>query len=160
MPPDLDAHWRTEFLRVLGDEVRKLRHHHGWTRDYWRQTCFPELSTQTLATYELGTRPMSVVRFALARESLGELPPEVMHRAYERIERDTERTAWNVDLVAASRLTDAELAPLRAWANLQLQAGPDKVKPLSRNAVHPLAALCGLDTDELLRRLPRPYPTN
>jgi len=156
MPRELDA---KRFLRVLGDEIRKLRNQHGWTRDRWRILCFPDISTQTLATYELGTRPMTVVRFAMICESLGEMPDEVMRRTLDRVELNPERvTGWLVDLPSASQLPEPELAPLRNWADLQLQSGAPKTVLLRIAAIESLSVLCGLDVPELARRLPRPQP--
>src|SRR3981081_3049844 len=50
------------YQRILGDELRKLRRQRGWTRKELNQHLQSEISLQTLATYELGTRQCSVVR--------------------------------------------------------------------------------------------------
>src|SRR5882672_6371061 len=51
------------YQRVLGDEIRRLRKQRSWTRKDLNERLQSEISLQTLATYELGTRQVSVIRF-------------------------------------------------------------------------------------------------
>ncbi|EWM13370.1 hypothetical protein KUTG_03674 [Kutzneria sp. 744] len=68
------------YQRVLGDELRKLRKQRGWTRKVLQGKLQTEVSLQTLATYELGTRQCSVVRLAEICLALEALPQGIAPR--------------------------------------------------------------------------------
>jgi transcriptional regulator with XRE-family HTH domain len=144
------------FRRVLGDELRAARKERGLIRKDVAPHLDHDMSLQTLATYELGTRNMPVVRFVEICRELGVSPVEILRRAYERVFPETAVT-WTVDLTDAARLEDPELAPLCNWAASRLRflpLGARRTVRLDRAAVEPLAALCGLEPCELIRRLP------
>jgi hypothetical protein len=146
------------FLRLLGDELRAARKRRGLIRRDLVLKLDHELSLQTLATYELGTRAAPVTRFVEVCMALGEQPAEILRRAWERMVDDPDTaTGWDVDLAAAAQVGDTDLAPLAAWSVLRLRdPGQPKIARLDRSAIKPLAALCGLEWWELARRLPRP----
>lgn len=54
---------------------------------------------------------------------------QTLERICARLDRTT---YWSVDLVAASNLTQPELAPPGRWAAVQLHTGPDTIVRLSR----------------------------
>jgi hypothetical protein len=56
-----------EYPHILGDEIRRHRMARGWILNRLRQELSrvgSDLSLETLATYELGTRSMIVIRLA------------------------------------------------------------------------------------------------
>lgn len=154
------------YQRVLGDELRKVRKRRGWTRKELNERLQTEISLQTLATYELGTRQCSVVRFVELCAALEELPHEVMSRVHDRVFAGTPSGRVNVDLRRVVRDARVELSPLRRWAAGRLAGhlGPEPpIVHLDIDALERLAELCRLETVELiskLRSLAAPEPTS
>ncbi|HEU5110532.1 MAG TPA: helix-turn-helix transcriptional regulator, partial [Micromonosporaceae bacterium] len=66
------------YQRVLGDELRLLRKRRGWTRKDLNDRLRRDISLQTLATYELGTRQISVIRLVEICHALDELPHDLL----------------------------------------------------------------------------------
>ena len=144
------------YQRVLGDELRKARKQRGWTRKELNNRLQTEISLQTLATYELGTRQCTIVRFVELCMALEELPHEVMSRVHDRVFAGTPAGRVHVDLRSVVRDTRSELSPLRRWAAGRLAAhvGPEPpVVPLDISALERLAELCQLETVELIGKL-------
>lgn len=143
------------YQQVLGNELRKLRKRRGWTRKQLNTRLQSDISLQTLATYELGTRQCSVVRLAEICVALGEQPNLVLARVDERLLAGTAGEI-QVNLRKAAGSTRPELLPLRRWAADRLQAedalGAREVS-LKPPAVERMAELCGVDTAELVASL-------
>ncbi|WP_199432806.1 helix-turn-helix transcriptional regulator [Qaidamihabitans albus] len=142
------------YQRILGEELRKLRKKRGWTRKELNERLQSEISLQTLATYELGTRQCSVVRLAELCLAMDEQPQDLLARVHRRVFTDEPgRIRLNLSRVAAD--DQAELLPLRRWAEDRLaQTGPASPEvQLDLSAIDRMAELCGMDTAELLRRL-------
>lgn len=91
------------FMRVLGDELRTARKLRGWSRKdlVVRLPC--QISLQTLATYELGTRHCSVARFLELVDTLEVSALDLWARALERITDVEHAPGMHVDLVVAAR---------------------------------------------------------
>ncbi|GLZ31877.1 transcriptional regulator [Lentzea sp. NBRC 105346] len=144
------------YQRVLGDELRTLRKQRGWTRKELNSRLQTEISLQTLATYELGTRQCSVVRLVEICHALDIPAHEVMARVHERVFGDTPagHLTLNLDAIAADDST--HLMPLRRWAQgrlHQLAPGHTREVHLDLPALEYLAQLCQLSTVELIRTL-------
>lgn len=144
------------YQRVLGDELRRLRKQRGWTRRDLNRRLQSDISLQTLATYELGTRQCSVVRLVEICLALGEVPHELMARVHQRVFSDTRVGRIRVDLRKVARDDQSELLPLRRWAKGKLAESngqhPAEVS-LDISALERMAELCGLETVELIARL-------
>lgn len=70
---------------VLGDELQAVRKRKKWTRrDLQRRLPF-DVSLQTIATWELGTRHISAERLVLVCDALGEPAEELIARARMRV---------------------------------------------------------------------------
>jgi transcriptional regulator with XRE-family HTH domain len=146
------------YQRVLGDEIRRLRKKRGLTRKQLNRRLQSEISLQTLATYELGTRQCSVVRFVEICVALDEQPNELMARVHERVFADSPRGRIRVDLRQVVRDDHQELLPLRRWARGRLDHHPSSGGAevhLDFAALEQMAELCGLDTVELISLLRR-----
>lgn len=144
-----------EYQRVLGEELRKLRKSRRWTRRDLNRNLQSDISLQTLATYELGTRQCSVVRLAEICIALGERPHEVLARVDERV-FGTSSEQIQVNLLKVIDDEQPELGPLRRWAEdrMQREGGPAQhYIRLDMPALERMAELCGLDSLELLNRL-------
>jgi transcriptional regulator with XRE-family HTH domain len=146
------------YQRVVGDELRRVRLRRGWTRRQLRERLRADISLQTLATYELGTRSCSIHGLAELCLALDIPPHEVLARAHQRL---TDQAAYDsgrrlrLDLVAAADVELPELAPLRAWATQYLAGASQQTRtvPVDRAALDRLAEVCRLDTAGLLAQL-------
>lgn len=149
------------YQRILGDELRKLRRKHGWTRKELNQHLQSEISLQTLATYELGTRHCSVVRLVELCLAMGELPQDLLAKVHSRVFVD-EPGRVRVDLRAVINDEQPELLPLRRWAEDRLkqsiESGPAEVN-LDFSALEQMGELCGIPTVDLIGRLRRLNPS-
>ncbi|MFQ6272355.1 helix-turn-helix domain-containing protein [Kutzneria viridogrisea] len=143
------------YQRVLGDELRKLRKQRGWTRKVLQGKLQTEVSLQTLATYELGTRQCSVVRLAEICLAMDALPHDVLAKVHGRIFSDSPGEHVRLDLARVAEDTQPDLLPLRRWARDRLRAtgARNAEVQLDLPALEQMAELCGLDTVELLSRL-------
>jgi transcriptional regulator with XRE-family HTH domain len=141
------------YQRVLGDEIRRLRKLRGWTRKELNERLQSDISLQTLATYELGTRQCSVTRFVEICLALNELPHELLARVHERVFTDTPVGRVRLDLRKVVRDRQLELLPLRRWAAGRLATESGTEVQLDIAALERLAELCNLDTVELISRL-------
>lgn len=144
------------YQRVLGDELRRVRKRRGWTRKELRNRLQSDISLQTLATYELGTRQCSVVRLAELCLAMEVLPHEVLARVHDRVFRGDRPGQIRIDLIRAAQDQQLELRPLQRWARGRLNQfsseGPAEIH-LDLAALERMAELCGLDTVELIGRL-------
>lgn len=151
----VDQQRADRFLRVLGDELRQTRKSHGWTRRDLLARLDQDISLQTLASYELGTRQCTVVRLWELTEALERSAQEVWLRVLERIGA-CEISGLTIDLRVAAKTTMTKLGPLAAWARVRLRTTPEERLPvvtLDRAALELLADVCGTDIDDLVRRL-------
>lgn len=144
------------YQRILGDELRRLRKQRGWTRRDLNQRLQSDISLQTLATYELGTRQCSVVRLVELCLAMDEVPHELMARVHQRVFNDSPVGAIRVDLRKVVGDTQPELLPLRRWAKGKLAEYNGHQAPdvsLDITALERMAELCGVDTVDLIARL-------
>ena len=147
-----------EYQKALGEELRELRNRWGWTRKELGEQLDSEISLQTLATYELGTRHCSVVRLVELCRAMDEQPHELLRRVHHRI-FPSSTGQLRVSLGALSTLEDAELTPLRRWAEEKLQhsdpraTGETDTVRLDTHALDSLAELCGVVVERLRGRL-------
>ncbi|PXY20895.1 helix-turn-helix transcriptional regulator [Prauserella muralis] len=140
------------YQRVLGEELRKLRKKRGWTRKQLNERLQSEISLQTLATYELGTRQCSVVRLVELCLAMDERPQNLLERVHRRVFSDEPgRVRLNLARVVAD--DQPELGPLRRWAQGRLAQSTGEEVQLDFSALERMAELCNLDTQDLLARL-------
>ncbi|WP_410595562.1 helix-turn-helix domain-containing protein [Amycolatopsis sp. lyj-23] len=140
------------YRRILGDEIRRTRRRPGWTREELRARMGGTLSLQTLATYELGTRHCSLIRFVEICMALGEPPSDVLARTHRRVTPDP-ADGLLVHLNAIVRDAPPTLEPLRRWAQNRLAcsgipSGEEEI--LSGAALEHLARLCGMSVTEVI----------
>ncbi len=142
------------FARVLGDEIRTVRKAHHWTRKQLQERLNPddEVSLQTLATYELGTRRMTVERLIEVCAALDHPPDQLLRRAATRAFAKPDDDSIEVDLSALARTTDPHLGPLQRWAALRINQSADgrpATEKLEPSAVAALASLAEVTTQRL-----------
>jgi transcriptional regulator with XRE-family HTH domain len=145
------------YQRILGDELRKLRRQRGWTRKELNQHLQSEISLQTLATYELGTRQCSVVRLVELCVAMDELPQDLLAKVHRRVFVD-EPGRVRVDLRKVIADDQPELESLRRWATGRLaeDAGSSSYEvQFDLPALDRMAELCRIPTIDLIGRLRR-----
>ena len=144
------------YQRVLGDELRRLRKQRGWTRRDLNRRLQSDISLQTLATYELGTRQCSVVRLVEICIALDEVPHELLARVHQRVFSDSPVGRIRIDLRKIVRDEQPMLQPLRRWAKGRLSEHDGHHAPevsLDISALERMAELCGMETVQLIARL-------
>jgi transcriptional regulator with XRE-family HTH domain len=143
------------FASVLGDELRRLRTKRGWTRKELLRHLESHISIQTVATYELGSRQCSVIRLVELCHALGVHAHDLLARVQARADIDvSDRLVLDLHQIVRDR--QAELAPLRRWAQQRLvQAKRDHAHAVALElaALESMAQLCGMTTVDLVRRL-------
>lgn len=156
------------YQRILGDELRKLRRRRGWTRKELNTHLQSEISLQTLATYELGTRQCSVVRLVELCVAMDELPQDLLAKVHRRVFVE-EPGRVRVDLRRVVAEASPELLPLRRWAEDRLRrgdpgagattvsSGPAEVS-LDLAALERMAELCDLQVVDLISHLRKLAP--
>jgi transcriptional regulator with XRE-family HTH domain len=156
---DTESQFESSYARTLGDIIRRHRKAKRWTRKrLWKELReLPdargvEVSLQTLATYELGTRTLSVIRLAQIAAALrvdAEVITAEVNAAMFPGHLDKQTIA--VDLVKLSESTRPDIAPAAKWAALQLTDKPEKwIADLTTDALDQLANVCILDVPELV----------
>jgi transcriptional regulator with XRE-family HTH domain len=154
-----DPEWAAAFLPALGDELRRARLRHRWTRNELRARLGLSLSPHTLATYEQGSRSIAVLRLVELARVLEVPVLDLLAAALQRAGRADD--GLRLDLTAAASIRDGRLGPLRRWARCRLdsvRAGQPTVIPVGPAAVSYLAELCGMTTGDLTNQLDQVLP--
>jgi transcriptional regulator with XRE-family HTH domain len=142
--------------RALGDELRRARNRQGWTRKDLQARLGQDVALQTLATYELGTRPLSVARLIELAGALDVSVLEILSRTLGRVGDVDQISRLEIDIRAVAGDRTAELAPLRRWAAACLRhalPGEPTLAQLDQPAIVRLAEICGLGVEELTAKL-------
>lgn len=133
--------------KALGNELREMRRALGWTRKVLTGHLGRGVSTQTIATWELGTRQISVSSLFDVCGAMKVRPSDFLAVVEDRC--DSWRDQITVDLRDLAVHGPPELAPARRWAHAKLRPdGPTKVR-LIPEAVQILAELCGIELSEM-----------
>ncbi|MGH3493457.1 MAG: helix-turn-helix domain-containing protein [Sciscionella sp.] len=155
------------YQQALGQELRMLRRKRGWTRKDLQQRMNCEISLQTLATYELGTRQCTVLRLVELCLAMDEPAHELLERVHRRVFGERSDGRIKIDLLRVIHDDTPQLLPFRRWAKDRLSegSGPTDIS-LDKPALDMLATLCDLTTNDLISDLraiagaptPRPRP--
>lgn len=152
------AETRQEFLVALGYEMKQARKLRGWTQRDLASRLPWSTSTQTLASYERGSRHMPVAQFVDLANVLDQPAADLLTRAWRRATNDLgSGLCLKLNALAENR-RDA-LSPLRRWARCRLHDVPEgrrTVVLVSWAALAFLAKLCEVDADDLVQRLTDP----
>jgi transcriptional regulator with XRE-family HTH domain len=112
-----------------------------------------ELALQTLATYELGTRRISVERLVQICAALDEDPEELLARAFARTFKADQDNTVHIDLAALAHSTDPRLRQLQQWAAVRSQQRLAPVEELDHHAVAALARVAETTPHQLVHAL-------
>jgi transcriptional regulator with XRE-family HTH domain len=157
--PDSDTNATTGIAertaRLVGFELRRRRLARGWSRKEMRRRLAAatghDVTHQTIATYETGRREMTVVRFAAMCHTLDVHPTDIWSTVDEQLHPAAAGVL--VDLRMVAKIVRDDLAPARAWAHSQLDNGAATAATLTPPAIASLAAVCGLDVDDVTAAL-------
>lgn len=149
-----------QYQVVLGTELRRLRVARGWSRRDVLSHLSMSISSQTLASWEHGSRAISMTRFTALCLTLGERPHVVLERIHRDVIGDPMNgggdSSINVDLGNVASIEACELRPLRQWATTRLRAGDSTAVTLPPAAVDRMAQLCGVPPDRIRAVLAQP----
>ena len=142
-------------LHILGDELRRARQQHHWSRKQLRSRLATNIALQTLASYEQGTRHCSVFRFLEMCAALEVAGPTLLRSALLRVAATEQVGCVHIDLLPVIHGNGCELFPFRRWAQQRLVANPGCRTDirLEAPALARLADLCSLTTVELVASL-------
>jgi len=144
------------FARVLGDLLRNHRRGHHLSRHDVVSTMDNEVSVQTLASWELGTRNMGVSRLVEVSHAIDIRPGTILGRAHDLVFGTVDVPLATLNLADLARTTIPELQPLRPWADLRAREFPPSCTPelpLTRASLNNLATLCDTTPFQLIRLL-------
>ena len=147
-----------QYQRILGDELLLLRKKRRLTREQLIERLKVDISRQTIATYEQGTRQCTLVRFVELCLALDELPHQLIARVHARMFPEPDDGRITIDLRRVVQDKHAELQPLRRWAKDRLKHHPaahQAVVGLDFVAIERMAELCGITTVDLISHLQR-----
>ncbi|OXM44127.1 helix-turn-helix domain-containing protein [Amycolatopsis alba] len=147
-----------QFAHALGDTLRAARRERGWTRKQMRAAMCTDddLSLQTLASYELGTRRISVERLIEVCAVLKRQPDELLRRATTLAFSGHYGTRINIDLLSLAHTADPRLRPLQRWAQVRVQQStPERVlvEELDATALSAMADIAGTTVYDLVHAL-------
>lgn len=149
-------------MRALGEELRKAREDVSLSQAQLAARMPSDLHAKTLASYEQGVRPCTVVRLCEIARGLGVSAVDLLARALYRAEVDVQTVRLHVDLQALTHDTRPELGALRRWARARLAAYPKStLARLDGDVVQEMAVLLGTTLSELVGQLAMftPNPT-
>ncbi|MFD8497772.1 helix-turn-helix domain-containing protein [Amycolatopsis sp. NPDC059657] len=142
--------------KILGEEIRAARKARGWTRRRLRAEMRQDkdLSLQTMATHELGTRQMTVTRLLQYCVALDLPVEELLGRVTARVRllRTRNDSRVMVDLAALACTADPRLSSLLRWASVRAKELPARAQPieaLEPHAVEALAKVAGITPGQL-----------
>ncbi len=107
------------------------------------------ISSQTLATYELGHAPVPVFRLHEVCGVLGVRASAVPAVVEEQVFQVTPHGAVTVNLRHLAATSIQQLGPARRWVASLLAAGTQPVMQLTAHSRTLLADVCGIDQTEL-----------
>ncbi|HEX3781323.1 MAG TPA: helix-turn-helix transcriptional regulator [Pseudonocardiaceae bacterium] len=161
-----DRQFISLYSRALGDVIRRHRKGKVWTRKELQEQLpgtARDVSLQTLATYELGTRRMTADRLDEIAQALGTRASQLLAEVEQRMYGPATYPVGpvTVDLRVLAHAPQPALAPARRWAMVQLDVIGEFGNPvvsLTPDAVSMLAELCHVDTPELEASFLRSHP--
>lgn len=145
-----------DIVVALGNELRSAREDRGLSRAEIVERLGFSIQTQTLATYEQGTRQCTVSRFVEICYAIGVSAPVVLTSALQKAKVDLRLLTLRVDIEAIVVDMRESLQPLRLWARNQIkvmdpaEAAEVWLEPVE---VAQLAIFCDLSHEDMAHLL-------
>jgi transcriptional regulator with XRE-family HTH domain len=146
------------FSRALGDELRRVREAHGWSRLQFVEELPSGIGDRTLLSYEHGTRHLTALRLVELCYPLRVDAPTVLGRALQRARIHIEQLPLKVDLRALLKDESPTYRPLAQWVRNTLNEHPDGIAEIAPEVVKNLALFMGCTNEQLAKHLARFLP--
>jgi hypothetical protein len=127
--------------RALGDELRRTREAHGWSRAHFVKRLPSRIGDRTLLAYEHGLRQLTVLRLIELSEGLQVSASVILGQALQRARISVQNLVLRVD--------NNTYRPIFPWARNRLNETPEGIVELTPAAVRELAAFLGRTHAEL-----------
>lgn len=144
--------------RALGEELRRTREVHGWSRAQFCRRLPSRIGDRTLLAYEHGLRQLTVLRLVELCDGLKADPATVLARGLQRAKLHLECLTLHVDLRELVRDERVRFRPLRQWARNRSNECPDGIARIDASGVRELVAFLGCERHELVSYLSRFTP--
>lgn len=144
--------------RALGDELRRTREAHGWSRAHFVKRLPSRIGDRTLLAYEHGLRQLTVLRLIELSEGLQVSASVILGQALQRARISVQNLVLRVDLRQLLADTNNTYRPIFPWARNRLNETPEGIVELTPAAVRELAAFLGRTHAELATYLARFTP--
>jgi transcriptional regulator with XRE-family HTH domain len=136
---------------ALGQEIRAAREDRGLSRAELVERLHASIQSQTLATYEQGTRQCTVLRFVEICQAIGVSAPDVLTSALNKARVDLRTLTLRVDVSAlASTDDEGTISQLRQWAQNLLRWYPaSPVAELTPAEIAQMAIVCDVAHEDM-----------
>jgi transcriptional regulator with XRE-family HTH domain len=147
--------------KAFGRELTRVRKARGWDREQVVALMASDVGPRTLASWEHGTRAMTVQKFLEVCAAMGVSAPAILQIAAQKVELpdvEPDQEDIRVDLHAIIQATEID-DPMRRWANGRLKSDPNAPTALAdRQTINDMAAFMDITPTTVLTRL-RPFAT-
>jgi transcriptional regulator with XRE-family HTH domain len=139
--------------RALGEEIRRAREAHGWTREELSARLPSGIGERTVLSYEHGIRHLSVIRLIEIGRAVGVDAATLLSRALQRARDHVETITLRVDLNRLQRDKTCAFQTMIPWVRNTLNEHPDGVAEVEPVVVRNLALFIGCTHRELADHL-------
>lgn len=153
-----DRNVRVFVSRAIGEELRRAREAHDWSRAHFVKRLPSGIGDRTLLAYEHGIRELATLRLLELCVSLEVDPRDILSFALQRAKVLLENMTLHVDLRALLANHSPAFRPMHQWARNKLNRHPDGVTKLAPTAAKELADFIGCAHEELATHLARFIP--
>jgi transcriptional regulator with XRE-family HTH domain len=144
--------------RAIGEELRRAREAHGWSRLQLVERLPSGIGDRTLLSYEHGLRHPTVLRLIEIGHALEVAAPTLLARGLQRARIHVENLPLAVDLNALLHDENTAFRPMVQWARNTLNEHPNGVVEIEAPVVRHLALFVGCAHLDLANYLARFLP--
>ena len=144
--------------KAVGEELRRVRQAHDWSRAEFVEGLPSGIGDRTLLSCEHGVRDITLTRFLELCAGLRADPLSVLGFALQRARILVETMELKIDLRALLANQNPVFRPMHQWARNKLNRHPQGVVKLDPVAVRELADFIGCEHNELASHLARFVP--
>jgi transcriptional regulator with XRE-family HTH domain len=153
-----DRESRRFIAKTLGEELRRAREAHDWSRMQFVKRLPSGIGERTLLAYEHGLRDLAVVRFLELCHSLGVDASSLLNHSLQRAQVLLENAVLRIDLRMLIEDRRPQFRSMSQWARNKLSRYSDGVAELAPTAVDEFADFMGCDHEDLRLHLARFIP--
>lgn len=135
--------------KALGQELRRTREEHGWSRADLVALLPSTIGDRTLLAYEHGTRHLTVIRLVELAECLQVAAPDLLTLALQRARLHLEHLVLQIDLPALLGDRNVRYSAMHRWARRKLAENPSGIGELHPAALRELASYLDYSSEEL-----------